>query len=224
MKPRILLVDDHTILRNGLRSLIAERGRCEIVGEAGDGEEALRLVEELTPDVVVLDIAMPRMGGLEALRRINERTPPRPRVIVLSAHGEREYVVEALRAGAAGFLVKDAAFEDLLAAIDAVANGRRYLGAGISELAVDAFLGTPDRGAHGTAPSGKSDLDKLSPREREVLGLIAESRTNDEIATHLGISIHTVQTYRKRLMEKLALNRAVDLARFALRHGLATLE
>lgn len=223
MKPRLLLVDDHAILRNGLRSLVAQAGRCEVVGEAAEGEAALRLVDELHPDIVVLDIAMPGMNGLEVLRRIGERPPPRPRVIVLSAHAEREYVLAALRSGAAGYLLKDAAFEDLLAAIDMVANGRRYLGAGISELAVDAFLGPA--GGHAPAePGGRSDLDKLSPREREVLGLIAQSRTNDEIARHLGISVHTVQTYRKRLMEKLGMSRAVDLARFALRHGLATLD
>lgn len=223
MKPKILLVDDHAILRSGLRSLIAQSGRCEIAGEAGEGEAALRLVDEVHPDIVVLDIAMPGMNGLEVLRRIGERAPPRPKVILLSAHAEREYVVAALRSGAAGYLLKDSAFEDLLVAIDMVANGRRYLGAGISELAVDAFLG-PTGGHAPSAPGGRSDLDKLSPREREVLGLIAESRTNDEIARHIGISVHTVQTYRKRLMEKLGMSRAVDLARFALRHGLVSLD
>ena len=223
MSLRILIADDHAILRNGVRSLVAECDRLEIVGEAADGMEALRLVDALHPDILILDIAMPRMSGLEALREIAKLPAPRPKVFVLSAHGEREYVVEALRGGAAGFLVKDAAFDDLLRAIDAVASGRRYLGAGVSELALDGFLGDSSRGAQSTAGQ-TSDLDKLSPREREVLRLIAESRTNDEIASRLHISIHTVQTYRKRLMEKLGLNRAIDLARFALRHGLATLE
>ena len=222
MKLRILLADDHAILRSGVRSLIEATDRFEVVGEAADGLEALRAAERLAPDIVIIDIAMPRIGGLQALGDI-VRLPCRPRVIVLSAHGEHEYIVAALRAGARGYLLKDAAFEEIRAALDTVARGRRYLGGVASEAAISGFLSDAARSDRpcGEAPSG---LAKLSAREREILGLIAQSHTNDEIAGMLHISPHTVQTHRKRIMEKLGIHRAIDLARFALRHGLASVD
>ncbi|MFO0751425.1 MAG: response regulator transcription factor [Myxococcota bacterium] len=222
MTPRILLADDHAILRSGVRALIASTGRFEVVGEASNGADAIRLVDELEPSVVIIDIAMPQVNGLEALRRITARHA-QTRVIVLSVHGEREYVVEALRAGASGYLRKDAAFEDLVAAIDTVSAGRRYLGRNVSEAAIEGFLGPVDRPAP-CPPEAASGLERLSPREREVLALLARSHTNDEIAKLLHISGHTVQAHRKHVMEKLGIHRAIDLARFAIRHGIATLE
>lgn len=221
MKLRVLLADDHAILRSGVRSLIEATDRFEVVGEASDGMEATRLAERLAPDIVIIDIAMPRVGGLEALGDI-VRLPCRPRVIVLSAHGEHEYIVAALRAGALGYLLKDAAFEEIRAALDTVARGRRYLGGVASEAAISGFLSDAARSDRpGETPTG---LAKLSAREREILCLIAQSHTNDEIAGILHISPHTVQTHRKRIMEKLGIHRAIDLARFALRHGLASVD
>lgn len=214
-KLRVMLADDHAILRTGVRALVETTGRIEIVGEAADGREAVRLAEALSPDVLVIDIAMPNMNGIEAIRQL-KRTRPKIGVIVLSVHGEPEYIVEALRAGALGYLLKVSAFEDLLKAIDAVAAGRRHLGSGVSDLALAELV------SRGT-DVGTSPLDKLSPREREVLQLIAEGYTTDEIAGQLHISTHTVQTHRKHLLEKLELHRTVDLARFALRHGLTSL-
>lgn len=226
MTLRVLIADDHAILRSGVRSLIEATGRCEIVGEAGDGSEAVRLAIALAPDLVIIDISMPRVGGLDAIREL-ARLPSMPRVIVLSAHGEREYIIEALRAGALGYVLKDAAFDEIRAAIDAVGSGRRYLGSRVSEAALDGLLTGPptDRGAGAhTPPATCPELALLTAREREVLELIARGHTNDEIGGMLYISAHTVQAHRKRIMEKLGIHRAVDLARFALRHGLAPLE
>lgn len=221
MKLRVLLADDHAILRRGVRSLVESVGDHVVVGEAGDGAEALRLAAALAPDIVIIDISMPRVGGLEAIREL-ARLPSKPRVIVLSAHGERAYIVEALRAGALGYVLKDAAFDEIRAALDAVGKGRRYFGSGVSEIAIDGLLSEPSPTAPSTAAC--PELAKLTPREREVLALIAQGHTNDEIGGMLYISAHTVQAHRKRMMDKLGLHRAVDLARFALRHGLAPLE
>ncbi len=221
MKLRILIADDHAILRSGIRSLIEHTAHLEVVGEAADGCEAVQLTRSLIPDVLIVDIAMPRLTGLQALRELMAGGCS-TRIIVLSAHSDREYVVDALRAGALGFLAKDAAFGELLEAIDTVSKGRRYLGRGVSELALDGLLDHSQKSD--VAAASSSEVDKLSPREREVLRLLAMSHTNDEIAAQLHISVHTVQTYRKRLMEKLGVNRAIDLARFALRHGLASLD
>lgn len=217
VKLSVLLADDHTILRHGVRSLIHATEHIEVIGEAADGLEALRLAELLQPDVVVIDIAMPNMNGIDALRHI-VALRSRPRVIVLSVHGEREYVCAALRAGASGYLMKDAAFSDLLAAIEAVAKGRRYLPAGLSDLALSGLLLRANEVVPQVPETG---IERLSLREREVLGLLARSHTNDEIGGRLHISSHTVQAHRKRIMEKLGIHRAVELARFALRNGLA---
>lgn len=215
-KLRVLLADDHVILRTGVRALIESTDRFEVVGEASDGREAVRLCQSLAPELLVIDIAMPHLNGIEAIRQIR-RDHPRLGVIVLSVHAEPEYIVEALRAGASGYLLKVSAFEDLLAAIDAVVAGRRHLGHGISDLALQDLVGRDGDGL------GISPVDKLSPREREVLQLIGEGFTTDEIAGQLHISAHTVQTHRKHLLEKLGLHRTVDLARFALRYGLTSL-
>ena len=221
MKPRVLIADDHVILRSAVRALIAATDRFEVVGEAGDGAEAIQLAEALAPDVLIVDIAMPQLDGLAALRTLTARGA-HPRIIVLSAHGQREYVVAALRAGAAGYLLKEAAFAELLTALDTVLAGRRYLGQQVAEIALDGLLGTA---ADAPAPSeGDAQLERLSAREREGLALLAQGFTNDEIGHHLCISAHTVQTHRKHIMEKLAIHRAIDLTRFALRHGLATLK
>lgn len=180
----------------------------EIVGEAGNGREAVTMCEQLQPDVVVMDVAMPELNGIEATRRITEAIP-HTRVLALSMHKDSVYVREILRAGARGYLLKDSIDVDLLAAVRAVAKGEGYLSPGVS----DAVLS--DYRKHVTDP-----LDLLSSREREVLQLIAEGKTNKEIATLLNLSVYTVDAHRGRIMEKLNLHSSSELVRFALRKGL----
>jgi DNA-binding NarL/FixJ family response regulator len=205
---RILLADDHALVRHGFRMILAAQPDMEIAGEAGNGREAVELAQKLKPDVVVMDVAMPELNGIEATRRIIELAP-RARVLALSMHKDAVYVREILRAGARGYLLKDSADADLLAAVRAVAKGEGYLSPGVS----DAVLS--DYRRHVTDP-----LDLLTSREREVLQLIAEGKTNKEIATSLNLSVYTVEAHRGRLMEKLNLHSTGELVRFAVRSGL----
>jgi DNA-binding NarL/FixJ family response regulator len=205
---RILLADDHSLVRHGFRMILAAEADMEIAGEAGNGREALELAQKLKPDVVVMDVAMPELNGIEATRRLIELSP-RTRVLALSMHKDAVYVREILRAGARGYLLKDSADADLLAAVRAVAKGEGYLSPGVS----DAVLS--DYRRHVTDP-----LDLLTSREREVLQLIAEGKTNKEIATSLTLSVYTVEAHRGRLMEKLNLHSTGELVRFAVRSGL----
>jgi two-component system, NarL family, response regulator NreC len=196
MMIRILLADDHALVRHGFRMILAAQPDMEIAGEAGNGREAVELAQKLKPDVVVMDVAMPELS-------------PRTRVLALSMHKDAVYVREILRAGARGYLLKDSADADLLAAVRAVAKGEGYLSPGVS----DAVLS--DYRRHVTDP-----LDLLTSREREVLQLIAEGKTNKEIATSLTLSVYTVEAHRGRLMEKLNLHSTGELVRFAVRSGL----
>jgi two-component system response regulator NreC len=205
---RILLADDHALVRHGFRMILAAQPDMEIVGEAGNGRDAVELAQKLKPDVVVMDVAMPELNGIEATRRIIELAP-RARVLALSMHKDAVYVREILRAGARGYLLKDSADADLIAAVRAVAKGEGYLSPGVS----DAVLS--DYRRHVTDP-----LDLLTSREREVLQLIAEGKTNKEIATSLTLSVYTVEAHRGRLMEKLNLHSTGELVRFAVRSGL----
>jgi two-component system response regulator NreC len=205
---RILLVDDHALVRHGFRMILASQPDMEIAGEAGNGREAVELAEKLKPDVVVMDVTMPELNGIEATRRLIELSP-RTRVLALSMHKDAVYVREILRAGARGYLLKDSADTDLLAAVRAVAKGEGYLSPAVS----DAVLS--DYRRHVTDP-----LDLLTTREREVLQLIAEGKTNKEIATSLNLSVYTVEAHRGRLMEKLNLHSTGELVRFAVRSGL----
>jgi DNA-binding NarL/FixJ family response regulator len=205
---KILLADDHALVRHGFRMILAAQPDMEIAGEAGNGREAVELAQKLKPDVVVMDVAMPELNGIEATRRIIELAP-RARVLALSMHKDAVYVREILRAGARGYLLKDSADADLLAAVRAVAKGEGYLSPGVS----DAVLS--DYRRHVTDP-----LDLLTSREREVLQLIAEGKTNKEIATSLNLSVYTVEAHRGRLMEKLNLHSTGELVRFAVRSGL----
>jgi two-component system response regulator NreC len=207
-KIRILLADDHAIVRQGFRLILATQADMEIVGEAGNGREVLTLAETLTPDVVVMDVAMPELNGIEATRRLAQALP-HTRVLALSMHKDSVYVREILRAGARGYLLKDSIDSDLLAAVRAVSRGEGYLSPAIS----DAVLS--DYRKHVTDP-----LDLLSSREREVLQLIAEGKTNKEIATGLNLSVYTVDAHRGRIMEKLNLHSTGELVRFAVRKGL----
>ena len=205
---KILLADDHALVRHGFRMILAAQPDMEIAGEAGNGREAVELAQKLKPDVVVMDVAMPELNGIEATRRLIELSP-RTRVLALSMHKDAVYVREILRAGARGYLLKDSADADLIAAVRAVAKGEGYLSPGVS----DAVLS--DYRRHVTDP-----LDLLTSREREVLQLIAEGKTNKEIATSLNLSVYTIEAHRGRLMEKLNLHSTGELVRFAVRSGL----
>lgn len=205
---RILLADDHQVVRRGFGLILSAQPGWEIVGEAANGREAVELTERLQPDLVVMDVSMPELNGIEATRRIAEFAP-RCRILALSMHRDTVYVREILRAGAHGYLLKDASDQDLVDAVRAVSNGQGYLSPAVS----DAVLS--DYRKHVTDP-----IDLLTSREREVLQLIAEGKTNKEIAQDLNLSVYTVDSHRSRIMEKLNLHSAGELIRFAIRNGL----
>lgn len=207
-KIRIMLADDHSVVRQGFRRILESQGDMEIVGEASNGREAVELAGKLKPDLIVMDVAMPELNGIEATRRLTEASD-RTRVLALSMHKDAVYVREILRAGARGYLLKDAFDSDLVMAVRAVARGEGYLSPAVS----DAVLA--DYRQHVTDP-----IDLLSSREREVLQLIAEGKTNKEIAGMLNLSVYTVDAHRGRIMEKLNLHSTGELVRFAVRKGL----
>jgi two-component system response regulator NreC len=207
-KIRILLADDHAVVRKGFRLIIAAEADMEVVGEAANGRQAVVEAARLKPDIAVMDVTMPELNGIEATRRIAE-VSPRTRVLALSMHKDAVYVREILRAGARGYLLKDSLDTDLLAAVRAVARGEGYLSPAVS----DAVLS--DYRRHVTDP-----IDLLTSREREVLQLIAEGKTNKDIAAALNLSVYTVEAHRGRVMEKLNLHSAGELVRFAVRNGL----
>jgi two-component system, NarL family, response regulator NreC len=207
-KTRILLADDHAVVRQGFRMILGAQADMDIVGEAGNGREAVTMTEQLKPDVVVMDVAMPELNGIEATRRIAE-SQPHTKVLALSMHKDSVYVREILRAGARGYLLKDSIDVDLLAAVRAVAKGEGYLSPAVSDTVLSDYR------KHVTDP-----LDLLSSREREVLQLIAEGKTNKDIATLLNLSVYTVDAHRGRIMEKLNLHSTSELVRFAVRKGL----
>lgn len=207
MSLRIILADDHLIVRQGLRSILEQEGYT-VLGEAGDGREALRLAQELGPDVAVLDLAMPLLNGLEAAREI-ARVCHQTKTILLTMHTEDPYVMEALRAGVKGYLLKTQAAQDLVQAVREVSRGAMYLSPGISRTVVEAYL-------------AKSELppDPLTSREREVLQLIAEGKTTKEVAVILGVSVKTAESHRTRIMGKLEIHETASLVRYAIRRGL----
>jgi DNA-binding NarL/FixJ family response regulator len=211
MQTTIVVADDHRIVREGIRKLLETREDFQVVGEASDGEEAVQMVLEKKPDVALMDIWMPRLSGIDATRRIGKRGLA-TKVLVLSMHESRTYVEEVLRAGAAGYVVKNAAAEDLLDAIDAVRSGASYLSPVITQQVVDAIARPGD-----AVPSG---MAALTDREREVLQLIAEGLSSKEIAGMLGVSLKTVDSHRSNLMEKLEIHKVSGLVRFAIRAGL----
>ncbi len=207
-KIRILLADDHVMVRQGFRMILAAQPDMEIVGEAGNGREAVELAEQLHPDVVVMDVSMPELNGIEATRRITGEGS-RTRVLALSMYKDSVYVREILRAGARGYLLKDAIDRDLLAAVRSVALGEGYLSPAVSDTVLNDYR------RHVTDP-----IDLLSSREREVLQMIAEGKTNKDIAAALELSVYTVDAHRGRIMEKLNLHSVGELVRFAVRNGL----
>ena len=211
---RVLLVDDHALVRAGIRALISMIEGVEVVGEAGDGDEALRLVEKLHPDLVLLDITLPGMNGLTVLSEITARFPD-VRVIMLTMHEAREYAIQALRGGAAGFIPKSAASAELTQAIHTVMRGKTYVS---SETAQDGTLLTE------RAAREQELLEKLTPRQREILVLIAEGKSMKQIARALDISIKTVESHRAQLTERLGIHDVAGLVRFAIRTGLVKVE
>ena len=208
---RVLLADDHALVRVGIRSLLSTIAGFDVVGEAGTGHEALELTDKLRPHVVLMDIAMPAINGLDATARLVERHPE-VRVIILSMHASEEYALQALRAGAAGYLLKDADLLELERAIVAVARGETYLSPAISKHVIADYK---RRVAEQPEP-----IDRLTPRQREVLRLIAEGLSTKEIAFKLGLSVKTVETHRAQLMERLEIRDVAGLVRFAIRSGL----
>jgi len=213
MKPtRILLVDDHAILRAGLRALLGGYPDLEVVGEAGDGEEAIAKVNELEPDVVVMDIAMPGMNGLIATRQILE-AHPKTRVLVLTQHSNKEYVLPLLKIGVAGYVLKQAVDTDLVAAIRAVVRGDSFLYPSVAKTVLQAYLQDPRH-------ESDDPYMSLTEREREVLILVARGRTTREIAEILHVSPNTVDVHRSRLMRKLGLHNVAELSVYAARRGL----
>lgn len=216
MKPtRIVLADDHRLVRAGIRSLLEDIKGAEVVAEAEDGREALRLIEKHQPDIALLDIGMPGLGGLEVAAQTAEISPG-TRVVILSMHAAGPFVARALRVGVAGYLLKDAAPAELRQAIAAVANGDVYLSPAISRQVVEGF-------ADGAA-TAEDPLGKLTTRQREILQLIAEGRTTKQIAGDLNVSAKTVETHRAQLMERLGIHDVPGLVRFAIRVGLVSPE
>jgi two-component system response regulator NreC len=207
-KIRVLLADDHKMVRQGFRLILISQDDIEVAGETGNGRECVELARALNPDVVVMDVTMPELNGIEATRRIREISPY-IRVLALSVHRDSVYVREMIRAGAEGYLLKESADTDLLDAVRLVAAGHSYLSPEVSGAILQDYR------KHATNP-----LDLLSAREREVLQLAAEGKTNKEIAVRLNLSVHTVDGHRSRIMDKLNLHSIGELVRFAVRNGL----
>jgi two-component system response regulator NreC len=212
-KLRVLLVDDHTVVRQGLRRILASDEQIEVVGEAGDGRTAVELAQRMQPHVVVMDVALPELNGIEATRQLTKRAPS-VRVLMLTMHADDVYVRQSLKAGARGYLLKDSEDLDLVKAVKAVGAGGSFFSPAVSSVVLSGYLGEHPM----TEPD--DPLGRLTDREREVLQLIAEGKTNKEIAVALSLSVNTVETHRKHLMEKLDLHNTAELVRFAVRERL----
>lgn len=212
----IILADDHPIVRRGLRSVLEVEKDFSLIGEAGDGIEAVRLVENLTPNILITDMMMPGLTGLEVTRQVRHRVP-KVKIIILSMHAAESYVLEALRNGANGYVLKDSAADELVHAIREVLAGRRYLSSQLSERAIETYIQKSES-------SITDSYDSLTNREREVLKLAAEGCTNNEIAERLFISPRTAETHRANLMKKLSLSNHTELIRYAIRRGLLPLD
>ena len=234
---RVLLADDHRIVREGLKSLLNSQPDLEVVAEASDGRAAVEMTRELNPDVVVMDVAMPLLNGIEATRQIADA--PGRKVIALSMHSDRRYVSEALKAGASGYVLKDGAFDELVSAIRSVVADRVYLSPRVAGVVVEDYVrrlparngngnGNGNAGPHpGTEEAQharRGAFDALTPREREVLQLMAEGFATKEVAHRLQVSVKTVETHRRQIMEKLDMHSVAELTKYAIREGLTTLD
>ncbi|MBZ0265536.1 response regulator transcription factor [bacterium] len=215
MAIKIVLADDHKMLRDGLRPLLQNRRDMEVVGEAEDGHAVLKVVHESNPDILILDISMPGLNGIEITRRLLSENPEL-RIIILSMHSDRRYVKEALKAGALGYLLKDSEFTELLQAIDSAMQRKIHLSDEIADTVVRDYILRDDEKS--------SAFTILSTREREVLQQIAEGNATREIADHLEVSIKTIESHRKQIMDKLNLRNVAELTKYAIREGLTSLE
>jgi len=210
---RIVLADDHTVMRNGLRLLLERQPNLKVVGEAADGRQAVALSESANPDVVIMDIGMPNLNGIEAARQIVTHNP-RTAIAILSMHSDESYVIRALKAGARAYLLKDSAEADLLAAIRALSEGKSFFSPAISRILVEDYMRQLERqGAEDT-------YELLTNREREILQLLAEGKTNKEVAAMLNLSLYTVETHRTHILQKLNLHSVPELILYAVRKGI----
>ncbi|NQT73075.1 MAG: response regulator transcription factor [Chloroflexi bacterium] len=215
-KTRVLIVDDHTLIRDGIRALLALATNIEVIGEASNGMEALEKVRELSPHLVLMDLAMPIMGGLEATRRIRKEFPD-VKVLALTQYDDRDYIVPVIEAGARGFVSKMAAFSELSSAIHTIATGGSFLSPSAAAVLIDECQ------QHTTTEDEKDPYHQLTDREREVLKLVAEGYTAKEIAEMLVISVRTAESYKTSMMQKLDIHNKTDLIKFAIRRGIITL-
>jgi DNA-binding NarL/FixJ family response regulator len=210
---RILLADDHVVMRSGLRLLLERQPNLEVVGEAADGQEAVRLAAAEKPEVVIMDIAMPHLNGVEATRQIVTRNPEMA-VVILSMHSDESYVLRSLKAGARAYLLKDSAEADLIAAIHAIQEGKSFFSPGVRRILKEDYV-------HQLAKLGVEDTyELLTPREREVLQLVAEGKSNKEVANLLNLSLYTVETHRTHILQKLNLHSVPELILYAVRKGI----
>ncbi len=213
-KIKVLIVDDHPVVRKGLLSCLAAHGNLKIVGEAANGTEAVRLVKDLAPDIVLMDMSMPEMDGLavtEALRKVASQA----KVLILSMQSNRDGVLRIIKAGARGYVLKDAPTDELVLAIETVYAGEAYFSKPVAQIALNQYVADADD----TKPAAK-----LSERERQVLALIAEGKSNKEIAMHLGIGVRTIETHRERIMRKLDVHSVAGLTKFAIANGISALD
>ena len=216
MKQRILIADDHRIVREGLRALIEKEDDLEIVGMASNGRQAMQMARKLKPNVVLMDIAMPDLNGVDATSQIVHELPG-VKVIALSMHSEKQLIDGMLRAGASGYLLKESAFEELIKAVRIVCTGKKYLSPEVTDIVLKDYLNPPGEGDYSQTPG-------LTVREREVLQLIVEGCTTKEVARRLNISIKTVETHRSNTMNKLDLHSVAELTKYAVRHGITSLD
>lgn len=217
MTTTVILADDHRVVREGLRALLERNQDISVVGEAPDGREAVKLAETLKPDVVIMDISMPVLNGIDATQQVIEVSPS-SRVIILSMHSTSEHIFRAFKAGAQGYLLKESAGSDVVSAVRAVREGKRYLTERIAETILDDFI------HQRSLRESESPVSRLSKRERHILQLVVEGKSSSEIGRQLFLSSKTVETYRSRIMHKLSINDVPGLVKFALQHGLTALE
>lgn len=215
-KIRLLLVDDHPVVRKGIRSCLVSLENLEIVGEAVDGQEAIAKVKELSPEVVLMDIDMPKMSGLEATRQLRKDFPA-VRVLILSVHSNKQYVLQIIQSGAQGYVLKDASPADLVRAIEAVSGGEAFFSPDVSQIVLNQYLAEAGQGE-------ENGSGRLTSREREVLAMIAEGQSNKEMASKLGVGVRTIETHRERVMDKLNIHTVAGLTKYAIANGIAQLE
>lgn len=209
----VFLADDHAVVRDGICALMDAESDIRVVGTAADGRQAVRQIKKSQPDIVVMDIAMPELNGIEATRQISDACPA-VKVIILSMHDSSEHIYQALKAGAKGYLLKESAGKEVVAAVRAVSSGHRYLSDRIEEMVIEGYV------VHRDAAPGKSPLDNLSDRERQILQLVVEGKSSTEISEILFLSPKTVDNYRSRLMQKLDIQNLTELVKFAIQHGI----